>query len=130
MMNGAFELQDCETQMLDLLEMRKKIMDLLFHLGITARYVGYAYLRDALERLIFDGEDVSLLTKHLLPEVARKYGTSWQTVERGIRAVIDASWEQHAEYLETILGRKLNRRPTIKEFLFDLREYLVLDNVH
>ena len=89
----------------------KKIYDLLYCLGLTANYRGYFYVSSAIELCVEKEERLLLVTKWQYPEVAKRYGTNWEAVERSIRTANDIIWRQNRSLLEEIAGRALERQP-------------------
>ena len=86
-------------------------------LGITANYAGFHYVSHAVLLITEDTSRLLWVTKRLYPEVAKKYHTSWQRVERDIRTVIAIAWETNRLLLEALAGRHLDRRPQPSQFL-------------
>lgn len=69
--------------------------ELLFFLGLTAKYDGFTYLQDA---LIMKAQSPELsMTKHLYPAIAKKYGCSQANVEHAIRTAINRAWEKRGD---------------------------------
>ena len=75
----------------------------LFYLGITVRYIGYRYAKEAL-----------LLLKE---DECRIYSTSISAVERDIRTLSLVAWRDRRQILEEMAGHPLERRPTSSHFL-------------
>lgn len=91
--------------------------DLLHRLGITANHRGYFYTAYAVCLVEKQPERLLLVTKWLYPDVARKYGTTWQCVERNIRTVIALAWERKPSVLTALAGYSLERKPSASQFL-------------
>ncbi|MBT3319034.1 MAG: response regulator [Clostridia bacterium] len=73
--------------------------------GITANVKGYHYLRDAIVMVRKDFGLASKLTTDLYVQIADKYDTSPQCVERAIRHAIDSAWKRgDAATLRSFLG--------------------------
>lgn len=89
----------------------------LFYLGITVRYIGYRYAKEALLLLKEDECRIYSVTKCLYPEIARKYSTSISAVERDIRTLSLVAWRGRRQILEEMAGHPLERRPTSSHFL-------------
>lgn len=96
----------------------------LFRLGITMRYIGYHYAKDALLLLKEDESRIYSVTKCLYPEIARKYSTSISAVERDIRTLSLVAWKNQRQLLEKMAGHPLERRPTSSHFLAIVYAYL------
>ena len=69
------------------------ISDLLYSLGITAKYVGFFHATYAVHPVIQEPERLLLITKCLYPEIAKHYHTDRRNVERAIRSVAAIAWE-------------------------------------
>ena len=64
---------------------------LLLCLGITPNYKGFHFLLTCLELLQNDPMALLQVTKSLYPVVAKHHNTSWRTVERDLRTVVNLS---------------------------------------
>lgn len=91
--------------------------DLLRRLGIAANYKGYSYAAYALALCAERPDLLLLVTKNLYPEVARRYGTTWQAAERNIRTVIAVAWARNPALLDRMAGGALTERPSTTRFL-------------
>lgn len=91
------------------------------NLGVPAHLKGYHYLRTAILMSAKDMEVVSSVTKLLYPEVAKKYKTTPQKVERAIRNAIEVSWLRgNMEAMEEMFGLSADSgrgRPTNSEYI-------------
>ena len=101
-----------------------EIYDLLYRMGITAKYVGFFHASYALWLVLLQPDRLQLVTKRLYPEVAKHYGTNWKAVERNIRSVISLAWELRPEILNRIAGERLEGPPRCVQFLSILAAYL------
>lgn len=73
-----------------------------------------------------DRTKLAHVTKGLYLDVAKKFHTSWQNVERNIRNVRDTIWDSgEREMLMEISSGKINKRPTNTELLQFLTDYLL-----
>lgn len=98
----------------NLLTIRKTLWDL----NIPPTYLGAHYLAYAELLILQDQNRLTMVTKWLYPEVARRYRTSWKAVERNIRTVIALCWAQgNGELLHCATGAHLEQRPSPTEFL-------------
>ncbi|MBC5726450.1 sporulation initiation factor Spo0A C-terminal domain-containing protein [Agathobaculum sp. NSJ-28] len=93
------------------------IRNLLFRLGVTAKYKGYFYVVHSVFLCMEGPERLLSVTKRLYPEVARKHKTNWKAVERNIRAVSVAAWSANHLFLETLANRPLDRYLYAAEFI-------------
>ena len=91
--------------------------DLLRRLGVTANYKGYSYTAYALALCAERPDLLLLVTKNLYPEVARRYRTTWQAVERNIRTVIMVVWRRNPTLLDRMADGLLTERPPSTQFL-------------
>ena len=107
------------------------ITKLMLELGMPAHLRGYHYLREAVCMSMEDMELVGSVTKLLYPEIARKYKTTDQKVERAIRNIIEVSWERGNESLmEELFGYSREhgkRRPTNSEFIAAMSDKMRMD---
>lgn len=101
-----------------------KTKDLIKVLGIMPRVKGYFYINEAVEIIRRKGEAPLLITKDIYPEVAQKYETSTECVERAIRTSINTAWMSNREMVNKIARYPLRFRPTNKEFLFMIADYI------
>ena len=85
-----------------------KIYSALYRIGIFANYKGFFYTARAVELCARQPERLQLITKWLYPEVAKRYGTNWKAVERGIRTGSGVMWSENRPLLEKITGRPLD----------------------
>ena len=91
-----------------------KTKDLIKVLGIMPKVKGYYYINDAVEIIKERGEEPLLITKDIYPEVAQKYGTS-----------INHAWSNNKEVIDQIVGYPMRFRPSNKEFLFMVSDYII-----
>ena len=71
-----------------------EITELLHELGVPAHIKGYLYLREAIELVVNNIGLMDSVTKKLYPEVAEKYNTTANRVERAIRHAIEVTWNR------------------------------------
>ena len=64
----------------------------LLSLNIPSKLRGYAYLREAIPRMMKDPDQP--ITKVLYPAVGAVFGCKGTHVERSIRSAIDTAWKQ------------------------------------
>ena len=72
----------------------REIENLLLRLGANRSYTGFYYVIYAVQLSIEDGDKLQLISKWLYPEVAKKYHTSVQCVERNIRTLVALIWNK------------------------------------
>lgn len=75
-------------------DLEVEITNLLHELGVPAHIRGYQYLRYAISLVIDDITILNSITKALYPEIAIKFETTPNRVERAIRHAIETSWER------------------------------------
>lgn len=97
--------------------MDMKIQQLLYTIGLTENYVGYQQMMIALEIAVQEAEALSLVTKRLYPETARRCGTNWKAVERNIRTALHCAWKNSRSTLEQLAGHSLDTMPKPAQFL-------------
>lgn len=103
----------------------------MLELGMPAHLRGYHYLREAVCMSIENMELVGSVTKLLYPEIAKRFRTTDQKVERAIRNIIEVSWERGNETLmEEMFGYSREhgkKRPTNSEFIAAMADKIRLD---
>lgn len=95
----------------------QEIRTLLRRLGVAENYAGFPYAVCAVQLSIADPGRLRLITKQIYPDVARQYCTTSQRVERNIRTLSAAAWENNRPLLAQLAGRTLDRRPSNSRFL-------------
>ena len=112
-------------------ENKYRITRIMLELGMPAHLRGYQYVREAVCMSIEDMELVGSVTKLLYPEIAKKYRTTDQKVERAIRNIIEVSWERGNEILmEEMFGysrKQGKKRPTNSEFIAAVSDKIRID---
>lgn len=112
-------------------ELEKYVTEIMLEMGVPAHLKGYHYLREAIMMSGKDMEAVSSVTKLLYPEVARKYHTTDQKVERAIRNAIEISWNRgNKEAIEMLFGYSADSgrsRPTNSEYIARIADKIRLD---
>ena len=108
----------------------KSIRDLLKEIGITANLKGYNFMVDAISMYIDNkGSFDPGITKHVYPEIAKKYHSTPARVERNIRHSIEKCWEQGSyDKLQEIFGYTIpspKYKPTNSCFIAEMSEYIM-----
>ena len=107
------------------------ISDFMLELGIPAHLKGYQYLRTAIIMCVEDMELIGSVTKLLYPDLAKRYMTTDQKIERAIRNAIEVSWERGNGELFTELFGYGNgtghSRPTNSEYIASVADYVRLE---
>lgn len=112
-------------------EVIKYVTAIMLDIGVPAHLKGYHYLRTAIVLVKEDMEVAGSVTKLLYPDIARKYKTTEQKVERAIRNAIEVSWERgNAETFEELFGysvRSGKGRPTNSEYIAQIADKINLE---
>lgn len=108
------------------------VTNVLHDIGIPAHIKGYQYLRYAIMLAVNDMDILNAVTKQLYPEIAEKYKTTAQRVERAIRHAILIAWErgrteQMMEYFSYTL-KQGGGRPTNSEFIAMIADKIRLES--
>lgn len=107
-----------------------EISQILHNLGIPSHIRGYKYIRDGI-MIIYNNESVSLITKEIYPQIAKKYETTPSRVERAIRHAIEVSWIRgDLALMEDLFGFSVScdkAKPTNSEFLSTIADRIKMD---
>ena len=101
----------------------REIYQILYQLGVTANYRGFYYCADAVWLALEDTRRLSLVTKQLYPEVAKKHDTAPHCVERDIRTVCKLGWKRNRELLMKLANGTLTQEPTVSQFVAILTQH-------
>lgn len=97
---------------------------LLRELGANGGYLGFYYAATAIE-IVMECNEPVYQCKWLYNEVAIEYQTTPFCVERNIRTLVDAIWNQgNQEFLKKIIPYPSNRKPKNAQFIDGLVNYL------
>lgn len=113
------------------IQLEKYVTNLMLEIGMPANLKGYHYLREAV--MISEKDtDVSIaVTKLLYPQVAKKYNSTSQKVERSIRNAIEVTWSRgNIENIEKLFGYSREsgkNRPTNSEYIARIKEKIRFD---
>lgn len=112
-------------------ELERYITKIMLDVGVPAHLKGYHYLREAIVISGKDMETVSSVTKLLYPEIAKRFKTTEQKVERAIRNAIEVSWGRgNLETFEELFGYSADSgktRPTNSEYIARIADKVRLD---
>ena len=98
---------------------------LLYQMGFTSNYVGYWYIRYALELCDKDPMIMTRIKKDLYPSIAQKFCVTEDSVERAIRRLIGISWKNEGrQAMEKLLHRHLPEPPSNGRFISALSVYI------
>lgn len=98
-----------------------KVSQLLNNLLLPPHLKGYVYVRDAIMLTLSNRSAAEQITKELYPTIAKKYGVSWNSVERDIRHVISTGWLRCGG---SFPGFRSKTRPKNREFIITISEYI------
>ena len=111
--------------------MERRVTDIMLEMGIPVHLNGFRYLRKSILMCMEDMELVSSVTKLLYPEVAKRFKTTDQKVERAIRNAIEVSWERgNEETIRELFGYSFmdgKQRPTNSEYIAGIADMIMLD---
>ena len=96
-----------------------QIRYLLNSLQFPAHVMGYRYLRDSILMTLEDPAVSDSVTKLLYPAVARKYNTTWTSVERDMRNAVSIAWKRCGGRFP---GYSFSRRPPNRELILTFAE--------
>lgn len=86
-------------------DVREEIIRSLRELGTPANVKGYAYLKSALEILLFSPNAMESITKALYPAIALMHDTTSSRVERAIRHAVEVTYDRNdPDTLSRLLG--------------------------
>lgn len=99
--------------------------DLIRSFRITTKYKGYFITIEAIQYAVDNYGDFIRITKDIYPILAKKHNMKITAVERNIRTVVIACWNNNKILLESIMGCKLTTYPSNSEFVYSMAYYLV-----
>ena len=102
------------------------ISRVMIDFGIPPHIRGYSFIREAIMLLNEDYSNIYNITKHMYPEIARKYSTTPQRVERAIRHAIEVSWDMESRNKLRNYFPSNTVRPTNSEFLDFLYKWICI----
>lgn len=102
----------------------ERIIKILHELRISANLSGYKYLIQAIKRVYEDGDYVGTFTKELYPEIAKKFQTLPNRVERAIRHAIESSYSRNYFHPFYQVSYK-DKKPTNSQFIFEIADQLM-----
>ncbi len=112
------------------IDLETEITGMLHEIGVPAHIKGYQYMRCAIAMVVEDMSILNSITKTLYPEIAIRYETTPNRVERAIRHAIETAWERSDVEVINKLFRYTIRndrgKPTNSEFVAMLADKLRL----
>lgn len=104
----------------------RETCSLLRRLGVNNSYKGFRYTAYGIDRVIHDPDLLTYISKGLYVEVAGRYLTTVNCVERDIRTVVETIWEHgDRKLLNEIFGYDLEKKPRNGAFLDAVAHYVV-----
>jgi two-component system response regulator (stage 0 sporulation protein A) len=102
-------------------DLELEVTNLMHAVGIPPHMIGYQYLREAIIQSSNSQRAFTSVTKILYPEVAKKFESTPQKVERAIRNAIETAWARgKVSQSPAIFGGLINfskDKPTNSEFI-------------
>lgn len=124
-------VQTVELERTEEFGLMEYITEFMLDMGVPAHLKGYHYLRTAILLAEEDMEVVGSVTKLLYPEIAKRFKTTEQKVERAIRNAIEVSWARgNADTFEDLFGYSFltgNSRPTNSEYIAQIADRIRLE---
>lgn len=124
-------VQNAELSQTEEAGLLKYVTEFMLDMGVPAHLKGYHYLRAAILMAEEDMEVVGSVTKLLYPEIAKRFKTTEQKVERAIRNAIEVSWTRgNADTFEELFGYSFltgNSRPTNSEYIAQIADRIRLE---
>lgn len=107
-----------------------EVRNTLLRLGVSKAYMGYEYVVYGTSLVMEDETCLDYITKTLYVDIATKFHTTCECVERNIRTVIATIWKtKNRELLKLICGGAIHEKPTNKEFFLYMNAYVLSLNV-
>lgn len=109
--------------------MEEKVSKVLFELGVPHHIKGYAYIKQAVLKILEDESFRENITKWLYPDVAKVYYTTSSRVERAIRHAIEKVFKNtNFEVLDKYFGNSIDvckEKVSNKQFLITIADYIL-----
>lgn len=100
----------------------------LWHFKIGSTYRGLYYCIHSVKLAWKDPGCLCSVTKLVYPEIAKRYKTSVNCVERDIRTIAETVWKNGGkEFFYSITGELFEKRPSNSKFLEILVDYILSD---
>ncbi len=110
---------------------RREAADVLKYIGMNPKYRGYIYMLLMLQITQNHPQAIFNLSRELYSAVAKEYGVSLISVERGVRFAIRRTWEDgNIAVLRKLFGGYDRRfAPTNGEFIATVTECLLFSRL-
>lgn len=87
-------------------DINEELENVFKNLGIALNLKGSLYLKEAIKITLEDEASIKKMTTKVYPEIAKKYDTNANSVERCIRHLIQKLWEEKETEVYKLLGYK------------------------
>lgn len=112
------------------MEIETEVINMLHSIGVPPHMIGYHYIKEAILQVLKNNREFMLITKVIYPEVAKKYNTTPDRVERAIRCAIENTWiKGNKKNIDKLFSATVscNRgKPTNSEFIAMLADKIKL----
>ena len=105
--------------------LESKITNFLHDIKISARLLGYNYIREAVKLVYQDFDLIGAFSKELYPIIAKKFNTTPTRVARCIRTAMEASWQKNMKH--PFYSTNFNEKPTNTEFIALIADKFALE---
>lgn len=100
-------------------ELSARVTQIIASMQIPAHVAGYQFVRECILLTLKDPAMANSVTKILYPTVAKKYNTTWTSVERDIRNAIEIAWKRSDKKMP---GFRSVHRPANREFILTIAD--------
>lgn len=100
-------------------EISMRITQIMNSLQLPAHVAGYRFVRECILMTLKEPCMADSVTKILYPAVAKRYDTTWTSVERDIRNAIEIAWKRSDGNMP---GFSTVRRPANREFILTIAD--------
>lgn len=108
-----------DRQQLSAHDVSRRVTQIISSLHLPAHVAGYRYARECILMTLKDPSVADSVTKILYPAVARKYHTTWTSVERDIRNAVEIAWKRSGGRMA---GFSSVRRPPNRELILTIAD--------
>ena len=96
-----------------------RVTQIIGSMQLPAHVAGYRFVRECILMTLKDPSMADSVTKILYPAVAKRYDTTWTSVERDIRNAIEIAWKRSGGNMP---GFSTIRRPANREFILTIAD--------
>ncbi|MEH7157504.1 sporulation initiation factor Spo0A C-terminal domain-containing protein [Neobacillus drentensis] len=97
----------------------------LHDIKLPTRLLGYSYLKEAIQEVYENQDLIGAFTTVLYPNIAKKFKTEPNRVERAIRHAIEVSYKKNQQH--PFFTVNFNYRPTNADFIAMIADQLWMD---